>query len=143
MKLDLERLDGVRTCVHNPHGIPVTLHATDDVRVERAALTELGDLLDALARTTRAFGTATPTVTLTPDFHRGRGVPVGTVLHAPGLLLPVALGADVGCGMRLHVTSLTAPDVTPHLGAVEVALRRTFFEGAGTSRPPRPCARQS
>ncbi|UBV44691.1 RtcB family protein (plasmid) [Deinococcus taeanensis] len=68
-------------------------------------------------------------VAVTPDFHKGAGIPVGTVMQTGGFIPPAAVGHDVGCGMRLHLTSLTHDALEPHLDALEHQLRALFFEG--------------
>lgn len=46
-------------------------------------------------------------VCATPDFHAGHLVPVGAVVATtPDLVVPQAIGTDINCGMRLHVTDL-------------------------------------
>jgi tRNA-splicing ligase RtcB len=47
-------------------------------------------------------------VAITPEFHKARGIPVGTVLATQGFVMPQAIGNDINCGMRLHLTSLQA-----------------------------------
>lgn len=121
------RISGTRLRVQHPSDVPVTLFARPDVPLEGRAVDELLRLLDSQgdlpspARLQR--------VALTPDFHRGSGIPVGTVLQADGFLLPGAVGNDVGCGMRLHLTSLRREDIAPHLDRLERRLRALFFEG--------------
>ncbi|MEU5869496.1 RtcB family protein, partial [Nonomuraea sp. NPDC047529] len=61
---------------------------------------------------------------LTPDFHKGAGIPIGTVIETEGALLPQTVGNDVNCGMRLEVTSLTVEQVRPRLDALERRLLR-------------------
>ncbi|MBK7997119.1 MAG: RtcB family protein [Blastocatellia bacterium] len=48
---------------------------------------------------------------LTPDFHKGSGIPVGTVVDAQGFVIPQAIGNDICCGMRLSVTDLTQDEL--------------------------------
>jgi len=43
----------------------------------------------------------------TPDFHPGAVVPVGAVVASANLVIPQAIGVDIQCGMRLHVTDLS------------------------------------
>lgn len=43
----------------------------------------------------------------TPDFHPGHEVPVGAVVAASNMVIPQAIGTDINCGMRLHVSDLT------------------------------------
>lgn len=68
-------------------------------------------------------------IVLTPDFHRGSGIPVGTVIDARGLVIPAAVGNDICCGMRLLVTDLPAADLEPHWAAIARRLRAIFFRG--------------
>jgi tRNA-splicing ligase RtcB len=47
----------------------------------------------------------------TPDFHPGSQVPVGCVLATSDLVIPQAIGTDINCGMRLHVSDLTIDEL--------------------------------
>lgn len=38
-------------------------------------------------------------VSLMPDTHTGKGMPIGGVIAAKGVIIPNAVGADIGCGM--------------------------------------------
>ncbi|MET7403562.1 RtcB family protein [Dactylosporangium sp. NPDC005572] len=133
----LARLDDAWAVLDNPHGVPVELCAGPDVPVEPAAVDELLTVLDT-ARTLRTLADAVPgldrepridRVVCTPDFHKGAGIPIGTVLRTSGALIPQAVGNDVNCGMRVEVTSLTVDRVRPRLDALEARLRHLFFEG--------------
>jgi len=66
---------------------------------------------------------------LTPDFHRGSGIPVGTVIDARGFVIPGAVGNDVCCGMRLLATDVTREELAPRVLALEKRLRAIFFQG--------------
>src|SRR5258708_6078887 len=68
-------------------------------------------------------------VAVTPDFHKAAGIPVGTVLATRGFVVPQAIGNDINCGMRVHVTSLQAEEVADKLDDLETACRRIYFEG--------------
>ncbi|GAA2642641.1 RtcB family protein [Dactylosporangium fulvum] len=133
----LTRLDDAWAALPNPLGVPVEICAGADVPIESAAIDELLTVLDT-ARTLEALAAATPgldrepridRVVCTPDFHKGAGIPIGTVLQTSGALIPQAVGNDVNCGMRVEVTSLTVDRVRPHLDALERKLRHLFFEG--------------
>jgi len=61
-------------------------------------------------------------VCATPDFHAGHLVPVGAVVATtPDLVVPQAIGTDINCGMRLHVTDL---DVDTFAGGKEALVER-------------------
>jgi tRNA-splicing ligase RtcB len=134
----LTRLDDTRVRVNNPHGVEATLFANEQVPVEPAAVTELVELL-ALQDTVRRVADAAPDsfdrdpeivrVAVTPDFHKARGIPVGTVLATRGFVVPQAIGNDINCGMRLHTTTLRADDITSKVDDLETAFRHLFFEG--------------
>ena len=49
-------------------------------------------------------------VCLMPDTHMGHGMPIGGVLATKGVVIPNAVGVDIGCGMCAVKTSLTALD---------------------------------
>src|SRR3982751_2972683 len=91
----VHRLDETRSTIPNPHGVPVTLFANRDVPIELEAVEQaLGfvgiagtlaeiDRAQAAGRLAKPFWGDTAghlaRVVLTPDFHRGGGIPVGTV----------------------------------------------------------------
>ena len=104
----LTRLDASRVRIESPHGIDATLFASEAVPVEAAAVDELTSMLD-VDRTSREFAAHSPEcfdgepavvrVAVTPDFHKARGIPVGTVLATRGYSVPQAIGNDINCGM--------------------------------------------
>jgi len=140
MSLDprLTRVDATRVRIDNPYGIDATLFANEQVPVESSAVSELIEMLD-LHRTVERFARASPEsfeqqpvirqVAVTPDFHKARGIPVGTVLATHGFVVPQTIGNDVNCGMRLHLTSLHADDVAGRIEELDTAFRHLFFEG--------------
>src|ERR1044072_2481037 len=133
----LQRTDDSWLSLPNPAGVPVDICAGPGVPIESAAIDELLTVLET-AGTLRDLAAATPglaeepridRVVCTPDFHKGAGIPIGTVLRTTGALIPQAVGNDINCGMRLEATSLTVDQVRPRLGALERRLRHLFFEG--------------
>jgi tRNA-splicing ligase RtcB (3'-phosphate/5'-hydroxy nucleic acid ligase) len=46
-------------------------------------------------------------VAIMPDSHEGFGMPIGGVLASEGVIVPNAVGVDIGCGMCAVKTSLT------------------------------------
>jgi len=140
----VHRVDETRSHISNPHGVPVTLFANRDVPIELEAVEQALDFVgvqgtnETIWQRERA-GTIAPfwgdevgrleRAVLTPDFHRGGGIPVGTVAQARGFVVPQAVGNDVCCGMRLLVTDVTYDELAPHLDALHRPLRATFFQG--------------
>lgn len=49
-------------------------------------------------------------VAIMPDAHAGKGMPIGGVLATKGVVIPNAVGVDIGCGMCAVKTSLHADD---------------------------------
>ncbi|MCL2322408.1 MAG: RtcB family protein, partial [Oscillospiraceae bacterium] len=68
-------------------------------------------------------------VAITPDFHRGSSIPIGTVILTKGFIIPQAMGSDINCGMRLYVTDLDSEIVKSKLQELESKIRYVFFEG--------------
>ena len=50
-------------------------------------------------------------IVLSPDGHVGYGMPIGGVLATKGVIIPNAVGVDIGCGMCAVKTSLTEIDI--------------------------------
>ncbi|MFI5911153.1 RtcB family protein [Dactylosporangium sp. NPDC051541] len=126
----LVRLDESWTTLPNPYDIPVEICAGPDVPIEPAAVDELLTVL----QTQRTLESLSPDarierVVCTPDFHKGAGIPIGTVLQTRSALVPQAVGNDINCGMRVEATTLTVDQVRPRLDDLERRLRHLFFEG--------------
>lgn len=51
-------------------------------------------------------------VALMADAHQGYGMPIGGVIAAEDVVVPNAVGVDIGCGMHLVMTDIPAGDVT-------------------------------
>jgi tRNA-splicing ligase RtcB len=126
----LVRVDDDWLRLPNRWDIPVEICAGPDVPIEPAAVREILSVLRTAETLERLGGDAAiERVVLTPDFHKGAGIPIGTVLQTRGVMLPQAVGNDVNCGMRLERTALTVDQVRPRLDALERRLRHLFFEG--------------
>ena len=144
-KLDFLRPTSDAAClrVENPQGLDVRLFANADVPFGRESFEQLFDFLDVARATSDVrdgekrgapafFGDAPAgidRVVLTPDFHKGSLVPVGTVARARHLCIPQSIGNDVCCGMRLLVTDLPAEALEPHWAGIQKRLRAIFFAG--------------
>src|ERR1700712_4455715 len=132
------RIDDARLHIEHPDGVPITMFATAEVPIEPDAIIQavdfarLASTLSELARRQRA-GTITPfwgdtpgslaRLVLTPDLHKGGGIPVGTVADCRGFVIPRAVGNDVCCGMRFVMTDITADEIAPHLDQLAAPLR--------------------
>lgn len=49
-------------------------------------------------------------IAIMPDAHQGYGMPIGGVLATNGVVIPNAVGVDIGCGMCAVRSSLTEPE---------------------------------
>ena len=49
-------------------------------------------------------------IAIMPDAHQGYGMPIGGVMATKGVIVPNAVGVDIGCGMCAVKTSLTEID---------------------------------
>ena len=49
-------------------------------------------------------------IAIMPDAHAGKGMPIGGVLATNGVIVPNAVGVDIGCGMCAIKTNLKAED---------------------------------
>jgi len=114
------------------------IYANEDVPVEDDAVEELRSLLE-VQKTADAMYKAKPNwftkkpkilqVNLSPDFHKGAGIPIGTTLVTEGMVIPQAVGNDVNCGVRLLRLGIRADALIGGLDNLEPVLRKIFFEG--------------
>jgi len=51
-------------------------------------------------------------ICLMPDTHEGYGMPIGGVLATQGVIIPNAVGVDIGCGMCAVKTNIQADNVS-------------------------------
>ena len=49
-------------------------------------------------------------IAIMPDAHAGKGMPIGGVLATKGVIVPNAVGVDIGCGMCAIKTNRKADD---------------------------------
>lgn len=60
---------------------------------------------------------------LMPDAHGGKGMPIGGVLATKGVVIPNAVGVDIGCGMCAVKTNVRIEEVTQEV------LRKKILRG--------------
>lgn len=81
--------------INNDGKVPVKMWLED---IEDGALAQIRNL----ANLPFAFNS----VAIMPDAHQGYGMPIGGVLATHGVVIPNAVGVDIGCGMCAVKTSL-------------------------------------
>ena len=149
----LKRISGWELEFPNRWNIPTRIFANEEIPLERAAVDELESVLgiqetvDLLCHKAPQFfgpgkAPAVTEVVLTPDFHKGAGIPIGTVLATKDFAVPQAIGNDVNCGMRLMATGYNLDQVKSNARQLEAALRHVFFEG-GRDIPMTPRQREA
>ncbi|MDD2558910.1 MAG: RtcB family protein, partial [Desulfuromonas sp.] len=67
-------------------------------------------------------------IAIMPDTHLGYGMPIGAILATNGVVVPNAVGVDIGCGMCSLRTNLPAVD-TVDLKKIMGIIRRTIPVG--------------
>jgi len=50
-------------------------------------------------------------VSLMPDTHTGKGMPIGGVIATEGVIIPNAVGVDIGCGMGFVKSNIKISDI--------------------------------
>ena len=125
-----------------------TLFANADVPVDAASVSDahafsgISERVSSMVSTRHLpDGAGVLGVALTPDFHRGSGVPVGTVMASRGIVFPRSPGGDIGCGVSLVVTDVRASTVDWDDPAIVTSLRSVFF-GGRRDIPTTPQVRQ-
>lgn len=95
-------------------------------------MTELEDTLGRLSSSPRFFREEVnriERIILTPDFHKGSGIPIGTVMMTKGFIVPQAMGNDINCGMRFYTTDLKEEQIHRNLPELTKKIRHIFFQG--------------
>jgi tRNA-splicing ligase RtcB (3'-phosphate/5'-hydroxy nucleic acid ligase) len=67
-------------------------------------------------------------IAIMPDAHFGYGMPIGGVMATEDVVIPNAVGVDIGCGIYCSQTSLTEIE-RPHLQKIIKSIRKTIPSG--------------
>ena len=62
-------------------------------------------------------------VAIMPDSHKGYGMPIGGVLACDNVIIPNAVGVDIGCGMCAVKTPWTSEEIAPLLKKIMGLIR--------------------
>lgn len=68
-------------------------------------------------------------VAIMPDVHAGKGATVGSVIPTVDVIIPAAVGVDIGCGMMAVRTTLNARDLPDMLSEVRNAIEKAVPHG--------------
>lgn len=129
--MELKPEFGMKACdlsLYLPEGVKPEKKAVEELR----GLMELEKTIERL-KTVEGFfenrDSCLKKVIMTPDFHKGAGIPIGTVMMTEGFVVPQAMGNDINCGMRLYITDLKEEKLLSCLKDYLAEVRRVFFEG--------------
>lgn len=64
-------------------------------------------------------------IAIMPDSHQGYGMPIGGVLATKGVVIPNAVGVDIGCGMcavKLNITDIETDKLKAIMGDIRKAI---------------------
>ncbi len=64
-----------------------------------------------------------------PDVHRGIGATIGSVIPTKGVIIPAAVGVDIGCGMSATRLSINASNLPDNLKRVRLAIEEAVPVG--------------
>ena len=63
-------------------------------------------------------------IAIMPDAHAGLGMPIGGVLATKGVVVPNAVGVDIGCGMCAVKTNINATEL--NRSTIEKIIKRIY-----------------
>ncbi|MDE7417669.1 MAG: RtcB family protein [Lachnospiraceae bacterium] len=111
---------------------PEQIAPDKNAMAELHQMTALEETLERLTAVPGYFQAEEPrieTIILTPDFHKGAGIPIGTVMMTKGFAVPQAMGNDINCGIRFYTTNLSEEKIQEKLPELTKKVRHIFFEG--------------
>ena len=68
-------------------------------------------------------------IAVMPDVHMGKGATIGSVIPSVDVVIPAAVGVDIGCGMVATKTTLTASQLPDNLAAIRHAFEAAVPHG--------------
>ncbi|MBM7855998.1 tRNA-splicing ligase RtcB [Desulfohalotomaculum tongense] len=79
-------------------------------------------------------------VALMPDTHSGYGMPIGGVIATEGVVIPNAVGVDIGCGMAFAETNIHKSELQgPKLNFLIGQIMRNIPTGFDHHKQKQPC----
>lgn len=74
-----------------------------------------------------------------PGVHAGKGTTAGSVIPTKGVIIPAAVGVDIGCGMNALRLSIKAKDLPDNLRAIRLAIEAMIPVGFNIHKSDRAC----
>lgn len=100
-------------------------------------LSEMDDIAMEQAKHLANLPFAFKHIAIMPDAHAGYGMPVGGVLATDDVIIPNAVGVDIGCGMMATRTNLEEIDIDS-LKRIMRKIRRQIPVGFNHHKDPQP-----
>ncbi len=100
--------------VINDEKIPIKLWVDD---IDQGTLQQ--------ARNLANFPFAFKHISIMPDTHQGYGMPIGGILASKGVIIPNAVGVDIGCGMsavKMSCTDIEQEKIKKILGKIRTVI---------------------
>lgn len=132
---NLTRIDENTLSIENPNSVDVKLFANGNVPIEQVAIDEavsLTDIQSSINDLDDFFGEIKGNInkiSISPDFHKGKGIPIGTTISTTGFIIPKAIGTDINCGVCFVTTDVTIDEFEKLGKSLDDKLRYIFFEG--------------
>lgn len=106
--------------VNTKQKLPIKIWLENEASLESGAWDQVKNLAN--------FPFAFNHIAIMPDSHQGYGMPIGGVMATQDVIVPNAVGVDIGCGMCAVKTSLTEID-TKTLKKIMGEIRKTVPVG--------------
>ena len=87
-------------------------------------LDDLEEGAEQQARNLAALPFAFHHIAIMPDAHQGYGMPIGGVLATRDVIIPNAVGVDIGCGMIAQPIGIPLEDIQPRLKEIMGEIRK-------------------
>jgi len=83
--------------------VPIKIWLPDETHIEESCLEQAYNLAN--------LPFIHKWVALMPDTHKGMGMPIGGVIATEGVIIPNAVGVDIGCGMAFTGTDIKVDEI--------------------------------
>lgn len=75
-------------------------------------------------------------VAIMPDSHLGYGMPIGGVIATDKVVIPNAVGVDIGCGMSVVKFPVTVSEIAPYIKDIMGKIRQEVPVGFNSNKEP-------
>ncbi len=136
----MKRLDANKIEAFSDKDLSVTIYANENVEIENSAIVELKEFCEVVNTVKKLKevnylkqDSKILKISVSSDFHRGSGIPIGVSVLTKNVVIPGAVGNDCGCGINNTITDVTIKDFAL-LSKKDIAdkLRYIYFEGGRT-----------